>query len=57
MSADELKSQLQAKLSGKVVVLCVGSIYRGDDMFGPLVAKRVAGKVAAEVINAENVTA
>ena len=55
MSADDLKSQLQEKLSGKVVVLCVGSRSRGDDMFGPLVAKRLAGKVAAEVIDAENV--
>ena len=55
MSADELKSQLQAKLNGKVVLLCVGSTSRGDDIFGPLVAKRLAGKVAAEVIDAENV--
>ena len=55
MSTNELKSQLQAKLIGKVVLLCVGSTSRGDDMFGPLVAKRVAGKVRAEVINAENV--
>ena len=55
MSADDLKSQLQTKLSGRVVVLCVGSRSRGDDMFGPLVAKRLAGKVAAEVIDAENV--
>ncbi len=55
MSTDELKSKLQATLSGNVVVLCVGSLSRGDDMFGPLVAKRLAGKVAAEVIDAENV--
>ncbi len=55
MSTEELKSELQAKLTGKVVVLCVGSRMRGDDMFGPLVAKRIAGKVAAEVIDAENV--
>ena len=55
MSTEELKSELQARLTGKVVVLCVGSRMRGDDMFGPLVAKRIAGKVAAEVIDAENV--
>ncbi len=35
--------------------MCVGSRSRGDDMFGPLVARRIAGKVAAEVIDAENV--
>ncbi len=55
MATDELKSELQAKLSGKVVVLCVGSTSRGDDMFGPLVARQIRGKVAAEVIDAENV--
>ncbi len=55
MSTEELKSELQARLTGKVVILCVGSRMRGDDMFGPLVAKRIAGKVAAEVIDAENV--
>ncbi len=55
MSAENLKSKLQEKLTGKVAILCVGSRSRGDDMFGPLVARRVAGKVAAEVIDAENV--
>ena len=55
MSAEDLKSKLQEKLTGKVAILCVGSRSRGDDMFGPLVARRIAGKVAAEVIDAENV--
>ena len=55
MSAEDLKSQLQTKLTGRVVILCVGSPSRGDDIFGPLVAKRISGKVAAEVIDAENV--
>lgn len=38
-----------------MVILCVGSISRGDDMFGPLVAKQIRSKVAVEVIDAENV--
>ena len=50
-----LKSQLQKELIGKVVILCVGNPMRGDDMFGPLVARQIAGRVAAEVIDAENV--
>ena len=55
MSAGELQAQLKEKLSGKVAILCVGSRSRGDDIFGPLVARRISGKVAAEVIDAENV--
>ena len=55
MDSKDLKSQLQASLTGKVAILCVGSVSRGDDIFGPLVAKRLSGKVTAEVIDAENV--
>ena len=55
MFSEGLKSQLREKLTGQVAILCVGSRSRGDDIFGPLVAKRIAGKVAAEVIDAENV--
>ena len=55
MSPTELESELRKNLTGKVVILCVGSRSRGDDIFGPLLAKRIAGKVAAEVIDAENV--
>ena len=35
--------------------MCVGSRSRGDDIFGPLVARQIAGKISAEVIDAENV--
>ena len=55
MDLTSLKSKLQAALTGKVAILCIGSSSRGDDMFGPLVAKRIAGKVSAEVFDAENV--
>ena len=55
MSTAHLKSQLREKLIGKVVVLCVGSLSRGDDIFGPLVAKQLSGKVSADVFDAENV--
>ena len=51
----DLRSQLQTALTGKVAVLCVGSPSRGDDIFGPLVARRILGRVNAEVTNAENV--
>ena len=55
MSAPQLQSQLKEKLTGKVVILCVGSRSRGDDIFGPLVAKRISGKISADVFDAENV--
>jgi len=55
MDLTSLKSRLQAALTGKVAILCIGSRSRGDDIFGPLVAKRIAGKVSAEVFDAENV--
>ena len=51
----DLRTQLQTALTGKVAVLCVGSPSRGDDIFGPLVAKRIFGRVSAEVTDAENV--
>ena len=52
---EKIKSELATKLIGKVSILCVGSRSRGDDIFGPLVARKIAGKVTAEVIDAENV--
>ncbi|NIA07122.1 MAG: hydrogenase maturation protease [Actinobacteria bacterium] len=55
MFPEKIKSELAKKLTGKVVILCVGSRSRGDDIFGPLVAKRISGKVSAQVIDAENV--
>ena len=55
MSTTQLQSQLKEKLTGKVIVLCVGSRSRGDDIFGPLVAKQLSPKVSTEVFDAENV--
>jgi len=55
MPTKDFKSQLKAKLTGKVVICCAGSCNRGDDIFGPLVARQIAGKVEAEVIDAENI--
>ena len=39
-------------LKGKVVILCVGNIERGDDSIGPHLAALIKGKVAYEVIDA-----
>ena len=55
MSTAQLQSQLKETLTGKVVVLCVGSRSRGDDIFGPLVAKKLSPKVSTEVFDADNV--
>lgn len=55
MDLSNLKSQLAEKLTGRVAILCVGSRSRGDDIFGPLVAKRISGKLKSQVYDAENV--
>lgn len=39
-------------LKGKVVILCVGNIERGDDGAGPCLAKMIKGRVPYEVIDA-----
>ncbi len=39
-------------LKGKVVILCIGNIERGDDGLGPCFAKMLKGKVSYEVIDA-----
>ena len=39
-------------LKGKVVMLCVGNIERGDDGLGPQLANMIKGKVPYEVIDA-----
>lgn len=51
----DLKAQLKAALTGKIAILCVGSPSRGDDIFGPLVARQIIGRVNAQVIDGENV--
>jgi len=39
-------------LIGKVVILCIGNIERGDDGLGPYLASMIRGKVLYEVIDA-----
>jgi len=41
-----------AALSKRTVIVGVGNVMRGDDTFGPSVARRVQGRVRAEVIDA-----
>ena len=42
-------------LKGKVVILCIGNIERGDDGLGPYLASMINGKVPYEVIDAGTV--
>jgi len=39
-------------LKGKVIILCLGNIQRGDDGVGPHIANAIKGKVPYEVIDA-----
>src|SRR3989338_5670257 len=39
-------------LKGKVVMLCVGNVERGDDGLGPYLARMIKGKAPYEVIDA-----
>ncbi|MFH1479179.1 MAG: hydrogenase 3 maturation endopeptidase HyCI [Candidatus Omnitrophota bacterium] len=43
---------LKGILNGKVVILCLGNIDRGDDGVGPELASRLKGRVPYEVIDA-----
>jgi len=43
---------LKEILKGKVVILCVGNIERGDDGVGPHIAREIKGRVSHEVIDA-----
>lgn len=43
---------LKAILKGKIVILCLGNIDRGDDGAGPIIASRLKGKTPYEVIDA-----
>ncbi|MGA2111531.1 MAG: hydrogenase 3 maturation endopeptidase HyCI [Anaerolineales bacterium] len=47
-----LESRLEAR---KAVILGIGNPWRGDDGFGPTLAKRLQGSVGATVINAEEI--
>ncbi len=48
----ELMLKLKHILKGKVVMLCLGNIERGDDGVGPHIAKAIKGNGRYEVINA-----
>jgi len=52
---DELEKRLEALRDSRVVILGVGNILKGDDGFGPLLCEALAGKVAAQVIDAGTV--
>lgn len=43
---------LKDVLKGKVVIMCIGNIERGDDGIGPHLAMKIKDKVSYEVINA-----
>ena len=43
---------LKDKLKGKVVILCIGNIERGDDGLGPHLGRMLKGKSPYEVIDA-----
>lgn len=48
-------STLRAKLVGRVVVIGIGNTLKSDDGAGPVLAKRLQGRLNAEVIDAETV--
>ena len=47
-----MRSELENALRGKVTIVGVGNIMRGDDGFGPILAECLKGRVSADVINA-----
>jgi len=46
---------LEKRLRGKVAVVCVGNIQKGDDALGPLLAKRLKPSEKIAVFNCETV--
>lgn len=50
-----LRAELAELLSGAVTIVGIGNPMRGDDAFGPLLARRLAGRVGVIVIDAEDV--
>jgi hydrogenase 3 maturation protease len=47
-----LEDQLRSLLAGTVCIVGVGNRMRGDDAAGSLLAERIAGRIAAAVIDA-----
>jgi len=49
-----LREELAWRLHGAVVIVGIGNPHRGDDAFGPLLAQSLNGRVAARVIDAQD---
>ena len=47
-----IKSELKNILKGRVTIVGVGNIMRGDDGFGPFLSECIKGKISANVIDA-----
>ena len=47
--------EIEKVLKGKVLILCIGNELKGDDGAGPALAKKLEGRIKAEVINCEEV--
>ncbi|MEW5818306.1 MAG: hydrogenase 3 maturation endopeptidase HyCI [Spirochaetota bacterium] len=50
-----LESDLRQKLFGKVVIVGIGNVLKGDDAVGPLLASRLNNRIRAIVIDAGTV--
>lgn len=50
-----LRDELAELLSGAVTVVGIGNPARGDDAFGSLLARELAGRVGGNVVDAEDV--
>jgi hydrogenase maturation protease len=50
-----LREELAWRLHGTVTIVGIGNPHRGDDAFGSLLARRLEGRVAARVIDAQDV--
>lgn len=47
-----MKLKLKNILKGKVTIVGVGNVMKGDDGFGPVLSEHLKGKVSADVIDA-----
>ncbi|TEB11828.1 hydrogenase 3 maturation endopeptidase HyCI [Pelotomaculum propionicicum] len=48
-------ASLSKRLKGRVFLVGIGNILRGDDAAGPLLIERLAGKVKADLLDASEV--
>ena len=47
----DIEKRLKERLKGKIVIVGVGNILKGDDGLGPYLVKRLRGKVRARLID------